>query len=261
MEAISIALVVLTASLVGSGHCVGMCGPFALIAGRSESSSWLAGAWQLASYHVGRLVTYLLLGLIAGWTGSLVDAGGDLLGWQRLAAWVTGSAMIAYGLFALLRLSRVGSVHFPLSQNLGKLIQKGYRWSSQLSGAWRSLMIGGITAWLPCGWLYAFVLIALGTSNPLLGPGVMLVFWIGTLPLLSVFVLGVHRLSENWKRWIPTATAVLLIVSGCFTISVRAAAMFDDLEADLAGKGSTVEAVNAASEATLPCCHPGNPRD
>lgn len=259
MEVVSIALVVLTASLVGSGHCVGMCGPFALIAGRSESSSWLANAWQLGSYHVGRLMTYLALGLVAGWAGSLVDLGGSLLGWQRLAAWLTGSAMIAYGLFALLRLSKVGSVHFPLSQRLGNIIQSGYRWSSKLSGAPRALMIGGITAWLPCGWLYAFVLIALGTSNPLLGPGVMLVFWIGTLPLLSVFVLGITRLSEHWKRWIPTATAVLLILSGCFTITVRASAMFDQLEADLAGKYSTIEAVNAAREATLPCCHPEEP--
>lgn len=255
MEAISIALVVLTASLVGSAHCVGMCGPFALIAGRSESSSWLANLGQLSCYHVGRLLTYLLLGLAAGWTGSLVDLGGGMLGWQRLAAWLTGGAMIAYGLFALLRLSRVGSLHFQAVPGLSNLIQKGYRWSGKLTGVSKALMIGLITAWLPCGWLYAFVLVALGTSSPLLGSGVMLTFWLGTLPLLSVFVLGIHRLSENWKRWIPTATAVLLIVSGCFTISVRASAMFDKLETDLAGTGSTIEAVQAASDAELPCCH------
>ncbi|MEW4456019.1 sulfite exporter TauE/SafE family protein [Bremerella sp. JC817] len=255
MEVISIALVILTASLVGSGHCVGMCGPFAILASRGESQGKWMSLVSLGGYHLGRLLTYVVLGTVAGAAGSLVDLGGDFLGWQRLAAWITGFVMIGYGFIALLRLSKVGSVHFGLPTYLGNLVQRLYRVSGRFQGMSRSVAIGGVTALLPCGWLYAFLLIALGTSQPLHGAGVMVVFWMGTVPLLSLFEIGVHWLTDHWKRWIPTATAVLLIVSGFFTISVRAHAVFDSIDQELAGQINTVEAVNKASQTPLPCCH------
>lgn len=255
MEAVSIGLILLTASLAGSGHCVGMCGPFALLAGQTESSNFLRRSFAVGSYHIGRLLTYLLLGAIAGSAGSLVDLGGSTLGLQRAAAWITGSLMIGYGLFAILRFSRLGSLHFTLPQHVGNLVQKAFRWTSRLAGSTRALAIGGITAWLPCGWLYAFVLIALGTSSPWSGLAVMLIFWLGTIPLLSVFVFGIEKLSQPWKKWLPMATAVLLIVSGAFTLSVRAQAVFDSLEVNLSQSQTTTEAIEKATTAPLPCCH------
>lgn len=255
MEVVSIGLIILTASLAGSGHCVGMCGPFAIIAGQADSSSFLRRSFAVGHYHVGRLLTYLLLGLIAGGAGSLVDFGGSAIGLQRLAAWITGSIMIAYGVFAIFRLSRIGSIHFALPNQVGSLVQKAFRWTSHLSGNTRALAIGGITAWLPCGWLYAFVLIALGTSSPWSGLAVMLVFWLGTIPLLSVFVFGIQKLSQPWKKWLPMATSMLLIVSGIFTLTVRAQAVFDSLEVNLSHSTSTTEAIQQASTTPLPCCH------
>ncbi|MBI1246266.1 sulfite exporter TauE/SafE family protein [bacterium] len=255
MEAISVGLVILTASLIGSGHCVGMCGPFAILASRNENPGRIRAVASLGGYHFGRLLTYVLLGLVAGTAGSLVDLGGSLLGWQRLAAWLTGFVMIAYGVIALLRLTRVGSVHFRLPGRLGQFVQRLYRFSGQLTGVKRSLAIGGITALLPCGWLYAFVLIAVGTSKPWAGAGVMLAFWLGTVPLLSLFGLGIHWLSERWKRWLPMATAILLIASGFLTISMRAYAVFDGFGTQIAEQTTTVDAVEKASTAALPCCH------
>lgn len=255
MEAVSIGLIILTASLAGSGHCVGMCGPFAILAGQSESSSFVKRSFAVGNYHVGRLLTYLLLGLIAGSAGSLVDVGGSALGLQRLAAWITGSLMIAYGLFAIMRFSNLGSLHFSLPEKVGSLVQKAFRWTGHLSGSTRAFAIGGITAWLPCGWLYAFVLIALGTSSPWTGLAVMLIFWLGTIPLLSVFVFGIQKLSQPWKKWLPMATAVLLIVSGVFTLSVRAQAVFDSLEVNLSQSKTTTDAIHEASTTPLPCCH------
>ncbi|QDU76797.1 hypothetical protein Pan97_38540 [Bremerella volcania] len=255
MEAVSIGLIILTASLAGSGHCVGMCGPFAILAGQSNTSSFARRSLAVGNYHLGRLLTYLLLGIIAGSAGSLVDLGGSAMGLQRLAAWITGSIMIAYGLFAILRFSRLGSLHFALPEKIGSLVQKAFRWTGRLSGNTKALAIGGITAWLPCGWLYAFVLIALGTSSPWSGLFVMLIFWLGTIPLLSVFVFGIQKLSQPWKKWLPVATAVLLIVSGVFTLSVRAQAVFDTLEVNLSQSQTTTEAIQTVNTTPLPCCH------
>lgn len=255
MEAVSIGLIILTASLAGSGHCVGMCGPFAILAGQSNSKSFVSRSISVGNYHLGRLLTYLLLGLMAGSAGSLVDVGGSAMGLQRLAAWITGSIMIAYGVFAILRFSHMKSLHHALPERIGSLVQKAFRWTGRLSGSTRALAIGGVTAWLPCGWLYAFVLIALGTSNPWSGLAVMLIFWLGTIPLLSVFVFGIQKLSQPWKKWLPMATAMLLIASGVFTLSVRAQAVFDSLEVNLSQSKSTTDAVEELSSTPLPCCH------
>ncbi len=96
---LTLAMAVLLASLVGSLHCVGMCGPFALWAtqgGRSHVT--------IASYHLGRLTTYLSAGLAAGLLGSAVAIGGDLAGLQSFAAKLAGGLLIFLGLSRLLLL-------------------------------------------------------------------------------------------------------------------------------------------------------------
>ncbi|HMP78412.1 MAG TPA: sulfite exporter TauE/SafE family protein, partial [Pirellulaceae bacterium] len=101
---------VFVVSLLGSLHCVGMCGPFALLAGTHGRPSgpgtdsparhrWAA----VAGYHAGRLATYTLLGLVCGGLGMIVDFGGALYGWQRTASYLAGGVMIGVGIWALLR--------------------------------------------------------------------------------------------------------------------------------------------------------------
>src|SRR6056297_781995 len=93
---------VLTASLLGSMHCVGMCGPLAIWAsgaGDKVGPKTLAASTSL--YHFGRLTTYALAGAIAGLLGSLVDIGGGVLGIQVAAARLVGTVMVAMGVFKL----------------------------------------------------------------------------------------------------------------------------------------------------------------
>jgi sulfite exporter TauE/SafE len=69
------------ASALGSVHCVGMCGPFAMLATkRSEASQTVFGHLQsrLIAYHLGRLATYLSLGLLVGYASSWVRSSGFL---------------------------------------------------------------------------------------------------------------------------------------------------------------------------------------
>ncbi len=252
---ISLMIAVLTASALGSGHCVGMCGPFAVLAVRNGSPEEPARWRHLAGYHLGRAFTYAFIGVIAGWTGSWVDFGGDLLGWQQLAGWCTGVAMILFGFFALLRLFRVGSVHFALPSYFAGGMRTLYRSAGQLPSVFRAPAIGAVTGFLPCGWLYAFVLLAVGTSTPLLGALVMLAFWAGTIPALSLLSMGLNRLSDSGKAMLPYATAVMLIVGGIFTVSVRAYAEFSGTAALVEQSTNVEDALENIQSHPLPCCH------
>ena len=99
-------LAVLAASLLGSSHCAGMCGAFVLFAVATPDdapSVWRSRAMLNAAYNLGRLVTYSLLGAVAGLLGAGLDLGGSMVGVQRTAAVVAGAMMIGFGVVALLR--------------------------------------------------------------------------------------------------------------------------------------------------------------
>ena len=99
---------VLAASLVGSLHCVGMCGPFVAFYSGADGSSGVRRLLSHAGYSGGRLVAYLLLGLAAGAIGAALDLAGALAGVQRVAAVVAGIVMVAWGVIALLRIRGFG---------------------------------------------------------------------------------------------------------------------------------------------------------
>ena len=95
---------ILLASLLGSTHCVGMCGPLALWASGSTEQTRGRVAWNATLYHSGRLVTYTLMGLLAGAIGQLVDLGGQTIGLRMMAARIVGGFMIFVGVLRLVAL-------------------------------------------------------------------------------------------------------------------------------------------------------------
>jgi sulfite exporter TauE/SafE len=192
-------------SLVGSVHCVAMCGP---LVGLHGSTLRLALA-----HSAGRLATYATLGALGGLAGRAVDLAGNLGAVQRAATIVSGSVIVLWGLHQLA--VALGYARDPkLSGKLfrSSLVQIGKR--RPLTRAW---LVGVLTGLLPCGWLWAFVVTAAGTGSPLLGAGVMAMFWLGTVPAMTgVLVLG------GWlKRRMPIVTAIVLVALGVATLATR----------------------------------------
>jgi len=166
----AVALSVLTASLVGSPHCAGMCGAFAVIASGS-AHRWRNGIL----YHLARLAGYAVLGALAGWLGTGIDRLGALAGVARAAAVVAGSVMLLWGLATILvtlgvRLPRLvrpgaGGAFLGLAPRL-KTLPEGVR----------AAALGLLSMLLPCGWLWVFVAMATAASGALAGAGLMAVF-------------------------------------------------------------------------------------
>src|SRR6185295_3680515 len=95
---------ILAASLLGSLHCVGMCGAFLAIAVGDGNSSPGRHARLQAAYHLGRLMTYVTLGAAAGMAGKLLDVGSALAGIKPVAAALAGAVILSFGIISLLRL-------------------------------------------------------------------------------------------------------------------------------------------------------------
>lgn len=252
---------VVSASLLGSMHCVGMCGPLAI---------WASGGGNLAGrevfqatllYHVGRLTTYLMAGLAAGLVGHWVDLGGQLLGIQLLAARLVGSLMVAAGLFRLVNLLAIhSSWRLPTkltmlwssnANNSPSLVARALMWLRpsimRLPLQVRGLVTGLLTVLLPCGWLYLFALVAAGTGSLVMGPIVMLSFWIGTVPALIGLVAGTLALASRFRAIVPAIASVVIIVGGMYTFSGRGFAALHSLR-DIQVSSSLVVPSSECSE-------------
>ncbi|MGB0599419.1 MAG: sulfite exporter TauE/SafE family protein [Rubripirellula sp.] len=245
---------VAAASLLGSLHCVGMCGPFALWAtagGRNTRT--------VSGYHLGRLTTYLSAGLAAGVIGTTISIGGQLAGFQLMAAKLAGVILITWGLGKLLMQwrpvsERVASITGP--SRIAGLIAAARPMISNRGEFGRGYLGGLLTTMLPCGWLYLFVLLAAGTGDVLLSVATMAAFWVGSLPALTGLVMGARSLVPKFRKALPIFAGVLMVLTGLYTATGRASADLSSVVPPLIEPTSGSFDIMRVSDQKLPCCEP-----
>ena len=186
------------AGLVGSPHCVGMCGPFALACGGRASH---AAAW-----HAGRTLTYALLGALAGLAGRLVP--GPL--W--VATLVSGLLVVWFAA-GLAGLVPEPTLKIP---GLARLAARAAARGDLPS----RFLFGMATGLLPCGLIYATLGIAVAAGDALTGALAMAAFGLGTTPLLAAFGLGIRRVAGE-RLWTRRVLAVLVLVAGLWMVVQR----------------------------------------
>ena len=242
---------VFAASVVGSLHCVGMCGPFVAFYSGSDGSSGLRRLVSHGAYSGGRLLTYALFGLAAGSVGAALDVAGSLAGFQSIAAIVAGVTMIVWGLLALLQLRGVKIFkHGSGNGRVARLFRRGFSLVSDKPPVVRASVVGVLSGFLPCGWLWAFVVTAAGTGSALGGAAVMTAFWAGTVPALLAVGFGTQLVSAPLRRHVPAVTAVLLVALGLFAILGRPTSV----SAAIHRHEEMQKAVPAPEDAGESCC-------
>jgi sulfite exporter TauE/SafE len=184
VDPLSTYLLIFTAGIAGSMHCVGMCGGFACALGADARGSG-ASLRRHLTYNAGRVTTYCFLGALAGFLGAeLVGHAGDesaVALAQRTLAGVSGALMIFVGLQFLGYFSSA---------------KQGAPGSSYLAAAFRDLLkapgsaaplaFGVANGFLPCPLVYAFGVQAAASDGPLAGMLVMAAFGLGTFPAMLV---------------------------------------------------------------------------
>lgn len=247
---------VLSASLLGSLHCAGMCGAFVVLAVSQTNGGAVSRPWRLqAAYHTGRLLTYLGFGLAAGAVGASVNFGGSLVNIQRAATILAAATLVVFGVFTLLRVLGVSKGAHSAPAWMGRLAQRGHRAAWTLDPLPRAMAIGLLTTLLPCGWLYAFVVTAAGTAHALTGAAVMGVFWLGTLPVLAAVGAGARRITGPLGAYAPILTCCLLIAVGIFTLVHRANLIGLPLPAASVSAQQPDQPTVPSADSPLPCCN------
>ncbi len=197
--------------LLGSFHCVGMCGPiaFMLPVDRSNSTKKL---FQVFSYHFGRILAYALIGLVFG----LVGKGLYLFGLQQQLSIAIGVLMIV---IVLIPIKTFNAYNF--SKPIYKVISKV---KSALGQALKKktadtfMTIGFLNGFLPCGLVYMAVFASLAMQNAVQGSLYMMLFGIGTIPLMTTAVYLGKFLNSNIKQRIQKAIPVFVIIIGVLFI-------------------------------------------
>jgi sulfite exporter TauE/SafE len=219
---------VLAASLFGSLHCAGMCGGF-VAATQPEGKLGRA----TIGYQGARLLVYLLLGLVAGAAGAGVDALGSSLGLERAAAVLMGLSLMGAGLASFYRLRKRASGELVAAAALSPrraggekpgIIARARR-SLAMHAAPGSLLggaaLGTASAFLPCGWLWSFVLVAGATGGAVSGAFVMSALWLGSLPALLAAGFLATTLVRVAGRHAPWIGAALIVGLGAWNLIDR----------------------------------------
>jgi len=217
----ALALSVFVAALLGSVHCAAMCGSFACLASGGDASRGGGPLRSTAAYNLGRLLSYMTLGAIAGAAGAGLDRLGAVAGLARPAAIVAGVLLILWGLASLLATFGIRLPALAVPPALASRIAGGVRAVQDRPPVVRGLALGVLTAALPCGWLYAFVATSAAAGSAVNGALVMAAFWSGTVPMMAAIGLGAQRLLGPARKHLPAFTAVVLVVLGSLTVAGR----------------------------------------
>lgn len=229
-ELLPLIAAVLTASVLGSLHCAGMCGAFVAMAVGVGHEQSISKTKLQAAYHLGRLGVYSLIGAGFGLAGQAVDLGGESVGLHKAAVLLAAVTMITMGLISLLRIAGVRVPKARAPSFMQALFVRAHSVASMLTPVRRSLVIGLMTGLLPCGWLYAFALVAAGTSHPVSGAMTMAAFWVGTLPVMIAVGTGVQALSGALRKYVPAVMAIAIVTMGVLTAAGRTGHMLPSHE-------------------------------
>lgn len=193
--------------LLGSLHCIGMCGPIALalpIVGNSK----IQLITSRLLYNVGRILTYAFFGLIFGLIGDRIQ----LFGMQQMVSIILGSLII----LRLIIPQKYSFIKITIIQKaVGRLKQEFSRMFGKNS--MKSLfIIGLLNGFLPCGFVYVGIAGAIATGDALQGAGFMALFGLGTLPVMFAASLFSSVLSIkarlNFRKAIPVFSLIIGIL-------------------------------------------------
>ncbi|MFY0663034.1 MAG: sulfite exporter TauE/SafE family protein [Natronospirillum sp.] len=198
----------LLSGLLGSGHCIAMCGGIVSALGLSTHNRWLG-----VGYNVGRVGTYMLVGALAGGAASFLTPHA-LMPLRIFAALL----VIAVGFYItgwwriLVRLERLG-------QGIWRRIQPLTKKVLPINTVPRALLAGALWGWLPCGLVYSMLGLSIATQSAGMGALVMLFFGLGTLPSMLGATLFLSLLQGVLRsRWFPTVAGVSVIILGLWML-------------------------------------------
>lgn len=197
--------------LLGSFHCVGMCGPLTFLL-PLDSKKPLKKAFQIVNYHLGKAIAYMLLGLVFG----LLGRGLFIREYQQHFSIFVGIVMIVAVLLPMFKL-RLHFLTRPIYFWVGRI-------KSLLGNQLRTktifsvFLIGFFNGYLPCGLVYMALFGALAQESLSMTLLYMFAFAMGTVPLLTLTIYLGNFLSARVKSYVQKAIPFFILVIGALFI-------------------------------------------
>ena len=204
---------VFLSSLIGSVHCVGMCGGL-ILSSTSDLKTTLY-------YHVGRLFSYLCIGSIAGYLSEKFFSSHFLQNTQIFTSIILSSLFFSIGYKAWRGRAIQINLFSPSLLLKFKDWGKNRRWISP------SLFVGASSGLLPCGWLHTFVIAAIATQSPLSGAALLFVFWLGTLPALVASSQLIKQITRPLNQYSSRMIATILVALGFANLTLKCYPLFE----------------------------------
>ncbi|APU10746.1 integral membrane protein [Cellulophaga geojensis KL-A] len=197
--------------LMGSLHCVGMCGPIAFMLPVDRHSK-LKKTVQIFIYHFGRLLAYGVIGLVFG----LLGKGLYVFGLQQKLSIVIGILMIVIVLIPSKKIQKY-NVSKPIYKLISKVKSKlGKELKKRTPDTF--LTIGFLNGFLPCGLVYMALFGAIAMGNAAQGSLYMIIFGVGTIPLMTIAVYFGGMLKGVARKKVQQLIPVFVIVIGVLFI-------------------------------------------
>ncbi len=192
-------LIAFLTGLLGSFHCVGMCGGIVL--------ALQARHWQNALvYHLGRSLMYAWIGFLLG----LVGRGLYIAGFQQYLSICLGVCMI---IFVLLPPQK-----FPLFYQLYQKI-KTFLKPFQLQHSFlATFVLGMLNGLLPCGLVYSAVFVAMATADAFYGASYLFLFGLGTMPMLFALSISQKAIPISLRSRLSKSVPVFVVFIGILLI-------------------------------------------
>ncbi len=193
--------------LLGSFHCIGMCGPLVL-AMPFQSFDGNKKILPMLFYHFGKSISYGMLGIFAGALGKTFI----FFKWQQSLSIIAGLFILGITFFPYLK----NKIKLPSTFNnfYNNIFQKQLQekhWTNFLT-------IGFLNGLLPCGLVYTALAAAIISTTPISGFLFMFIFGLGTIPSLSFLILVKNNLSVNYKKYLFKTTYYISILVGLLLI-------------------------------------------
>ena len=188
----------------GSLHCVGMCGPvmMAFMGPRQSKTGF-------ALYHLGRILTYVLLGGVLG----LIGASAALFQSQQLVVLILGILLLLlYGIPSL----RHRLEKFYYESRFYHLLKSFLAHNLSVRKRW--FLSGVANGFFPCGLTYVAAAGAVAIGNPVEGALFMVLFGLGTIPALATISFAGTTIFSKIKGLIPRSVTAIAILSGSIMI-------------------------------------------
>ncbi len=242
----------LMTGLVGSLHCIGMCGPIA-VALPLGNKSWFHKFFGSIIYNTGRVATYAMLGVIFG----LLGQGIEMAGLQQWASIGLGIVLILSVLFPVLFKGQVNIDRFFFGF-AGKLIGR-FRKLFSISSYPSLLVIGLLNGLLPCGLVYVAIAGAINTNDIVNGAIYMIIFGIGTIPIMASIPVVGNLIGTNIRKKFKGVVSAFIIILGIIFIlrglSLGIPYISPPSKMLQPHEKTMKHSTSETGKETIPCCH------